>query len=247
MRIWLLIGMFVTFASAQAQEDGGISYSARGEQVLESIYVPTLPGAPFSLTLTAEWTRPLLTGGTFTVVNARPIKRDSAGRIYQERWLMAPKGTNVRSTMSWIQIEDPPAGVYYQCSPRSKICEMQTYEPDPLPAAPATVVSGPLKGGKGYRLHEDLGQETVAGQPVHAYRDVTTIIPGVMGNDHEMTYRREVRYAPQLGFNLASVLEAPAVGVQKFAVTEIVTSEPEAKWFVVPEGYRVVDKRKIAR
>jgi len=46
-------------------------------------------------------------GGTFTTVNSRPIKRDSTGRIYQERWLMSPKGSNIPSRMSWIQIADP--------------------------------------------------------------------------------------------------------------------------------------------
>jgi hypothetical protein len=146
--------------------------------------------------------------------------------------------------MSWIQIEDPVAGLYYECNPHSKICEMQTYHPDPIQAGPSKTVSGPLPGGKGYRQHEDLGSETAAGQPVHAYRDTVTIIAGVMGNDKEMTYRREVRYAPHLGFNLASVLESPAVGVQRFAVTEIVTTEPEARWFRPPEGYRIVEKRK---
>jgi hypothetical protein len=226
--------------------DGGVSYFGRGQEVLESIYVPDLPGAPFSLTLATEWTRPMLTGGTYTAVNARPIKRDSKGRLYMERWMLVPKGNLNASRMSWIQIEDPVAGLYYECNARTHVCDEKTYQPDPTQPSPTQVKSGPLQGGRGFRLHEDLGAETVAGLPVRAYRDTTTINPGVMGNDREMTYRREMRYSSQLGFNLVSILQNPALGEQRFTVTEITTSEPEAKWFQPPEGWRVVDRRKSA-
>src|ERR1700712_853725 len=106
-----------TFGAGHAgaqQEDGGVSYFGRGQEVLESIYVPNLAGAPFSLQLSTEWTRPLLGGGTMTAVNSRPIKRDSQGRIYMERWLLEPKGNIARSRMSWIQIDDPVSGIYYE-------------------------------------------------------------------------------------------------------------------------------------
>ena len=226
-------------------EDGGISHDSRGNILLESIYVPELPNAPFSLMLSAEWTRPLMTGGTFTIVNARPIRRDSAGRIYQERWLMVPKNTGVKSTLSVIQIEDPLAGVFYQCWPRQKFCEVNDLGTQSAPAFdPSRVKSGKLRSGRGYVTHEDKGIDTVAGIPVHAYRDTTVVDAGAMGNDSPMTYVRDIRYSSQLGFNLTSILQAPAVGEQRFAVTEITTTEPDPQFFRPPEGYRMVDKRQ---
>jgi hypothetical protein len=90
-------------------EDGGISYDRRGHELLESIDVPPLLNAPFSLQLAAAWSRPMNNGGTYTVVNSRPIRRDGHGRIYQERWLLSPKDTKIPSRMSWIQIADPLA------------------------------------------------------------------------------------------------------------------------------------------
>ena len=117
-------------------------------------------------------------------------------------------------------------------------------KPDPAPHdPPAMTTSGPLRGGRGYRTHEDKGLDTVAGLPVHAYRDTTVMNAGVLGNDSPMTYVRDVRYSPELGFNLTSVLQNPAVGEQRFRVTEITTSEPEPHFFQPPEGYRIIDKR----
>ena len=237
--------MLLCCATARAQDDGGVSYDARGHELLESIYVPALPNAPFSLTLAAEWTRPLLTGGTFTIVNARPIKRDTAGRIYQERHLMEPKGSNVKSPLSWIQIEDPVAGVYFECNPHRKVCEEHSLPPQPVTSpAPAQTSSGPLRNGRGYRTHEDKGTDTVAGLPVHAYRDTIVINAGTQGNDSPITYVRDVRFSNELGFNLSSVLQSPTVGEQRFRVMEVTTSEPEPRFFQPPEGYRVVDVRE---
>lgn len=230
---------------AQDDSDGGVSHDRRGNILLESIYVPEIAGAPFSLMLAAEWTRPMLGGGTFTIVNARPIKRDSQGRIYQERWLMEPKGSNRKSSMSFIQLEDPVAGLFYECGNRTKVCEMHALDKRSVRSIdPSQLKSGKLSNGRGVRTHEDKGLDTVAGAPVHAYRDTTVLNTGVLGNDSPMTYVRDVRYSPELGFNLTSVLQAPDVGEQRFAVTEITTSEPEPRWFLPPEGYRVVDMRK---
>jgi hypothetical protein len=111
---------------AQTPDEGTVAFDGGGQEVLQSIFVPYIANAPFNLTLTAEWSRPMNNGGTFTTANSRPIKRDSAGRIYQERWLMSPKGSNIPSQMSWIQIADPVAHTLYQCSARQKICELVT-------------------------------------------------------------------------------------------------------------------------
>jgi len=230
---------------AQSPDEGGVSFDGGGTEVLQSIFVPFLPHAPFSLTLAAEWSRPLNNGGTFTTANSRPIKRDSAGRIYQERWLMAPKGSTIRSQMSWIQIADPVAKTLYQCNARTKVCELFELGDSTTPRFdPTQFKSGPLKDGKGMRTHEDLGASFFAGVAVHEYKDTTTVNAGVMGNDLPMSTVRQYRFSAELGINLTSVVEAPQIGKQTFTVTEISTTEPEASWFQPPQGYAVVDRRK---
>ena len=41
--------------SAQTPDEGGVSFDGGGQEVLQSIFVPYMADAPFSLTLAAEW------------------------------------------------------------------------------------------------------------------------------------------------------------------------------------------------
>src|SRR5205085_6543000 len=159
--------------------DGGavVPYDGGGREVLQSIFIPFMPHAPFTLKLQTEWSRPMPNGGSFTTVNSRPIKRDSAGRIYQERWLLTPKGSNIPSRMSWIQIADPIAHTLYQCSPSQKVCELFALAgPTTARFDPDRFKSGPLPNNEGTRIHEDLGAQSFAGLNVHEYKDTTPLI-----------------------------------------------------------------------
>jgi hypothetical protein len=233
----------------QAQDDANTAASdGGGQEILQSIFVPLIAHAPFSLTLATEWTRPMNNGGTYTVVNSRPLKRDSVGRIYEERWLLSPKGSNIPSQMSWIQVGDPVARTLYQCNVRQKVCELLTLSTFAVTGKfdPTRLKSAPLKDDKGTFTHEDLGAGLFAGVPVEQYRDTTTLNPGVMGNDLPMSTVRQYRFSAELGINLFSVLDTPQLGRQMFTVTEISTTEPDASFFQPPQGYKVVDHRKPA-
>ena len=238
----LLVSLYALPLRAQ---DGGVtSTDGGGTGVLESIYVPNFPNAPFSLTLHTEWVQFMRNGGTLTTANSRPIMRDREGRIYMERWLLVPKGGDIPSQMTAIQIDDPISGKFYTCFPREKTCTVQTSVRGLRHYDPTGFKSGPLPSGKGAFTHEDLGTDSIAGLPVHSYRDTTTINPGVLGNDLAMVTVREFRYSSELGFNLASVLETPQVGRQLFTVTELTTNDPDPAYFQPPAGYRLLDKRK---
>jgi len=236
----------ISFTPAPAQEnEQDIATDGGSQTVLQSIHVPLIKNAPFSLTLATEWARPMANGGSFTIVNSRPIKRDRDGRLYEERWLLAPKGSAQHSTISFIQIADPTARTLYNCAVPHHVCELLTLnsaEAKLLP--PSTFKSGPLPDSKGVHLHEDLGDQTFAGLRVHEYRDTTTLAPGVLGNDLPMSIVRDFRYSADLGINLTSQLENPQSGRQTFTVTEINTTDPDPTYFQVPNGYKIVDHRK---
>lgn len=183
-------------------------------------------------------------GGTFTEINARPIMRDTAGRIYQERWILVPRGSDHKSWMTTIQVDDIVAHVFYQCHVQQKTCELFSARPVLTHYDPDRLKSGPLPSGKGTFLHEDLGAGFFAGLPAHAYRDTTTMNPGTLGNDLPMSLVREFRYSPELGFNLYSVLDTVQSGRQVFTVDTITTTEPDPRFFQAPEGYKIIDKRK---
>lgn len=211
---------------------------------MQSIFIPPKPGAPFSLTLASEWTRPLANGGSWTLANERHIVRDSQGRIYQERWWLVPKNGNIKSEMNVFQITDPAQHTWYNCEVRTRVCELLTYH---LRAdqnyQPATVSGGPLPNGQGFQQNDDLGESTAMGLPTHGYRETTTVNVGVMGNDKPMVTTHEFWYAPQLGLNLISSVDSPTSGKQLFVVKELTTSEPDPALFQVPDNYKILDHR----
>lgn len=212
---------------------------------MESITVPPIVGAPFSLTLTTEWSRSLAGSGTITLTNQRPIMRDGKGRIYQERWFLVPKGGSMKSELEIIQIMDPIQHTWYNCAVRSKICELLNFRMrSDIVYQPSIGASGPLPDGKGYRQHEELGTSNIGGEDVVGYRDTLTLNPGVMGNDQPLISRREFWFSSHLGINLISKVDSPTSGKQVFTATTLTTSEPDPKFFEIPEGYKIIDHRK---
>jgi len=247
----LCLSALASLAAAQTSSDGPpvVKFSDGGADIsgvgpMQSIFIPPKAGAPFDLKLDAEWSRAMANGGTFTLVNERRIARDRRGRIYQERWVLVPKGGDVKSQMTVFQITDPDQHTWYNCSPHSKICELLPYH---LTAAmvykPGLGASGPLPDGRGYRQDEDLGEGTLQGLETHGYRETTTFNPGAMGNDAPMVNTREFWFSPQLVINLSSLVDNPQTGRQLFTVKDLSTSEPDPALFDVPSGYRIVDRR----
>lgn len=211
---------------------------------LQSIFVPPKAGAPFSLTLSTEWTRALGNGGSFTLANERRIVRDAMGRIYQERWILVPKGGAIKSCMNVFQITDPELHTWYNCETATKVCELLTYHLTTTDTyLPATGTSGPLPDGKGSRLHEDLGMSSTEGVETHGYRETLTLNPGVVGNDAPMVTTREFWWSPELALNLVSIVDSPQFGKQVFRAKDVSTTPPEPGLFVVPDDYNVVDHR----
>jgi hypothetical protein len=222
-------------------QDGGTSGR------MESIFIPPLMGAPFSLMLVTEWSRPLGNGGSFTLTNQRRIVRDGKGRIYQERWVLVPKGSKIESWMDVFQITDPTAHTWYNCGVAEKVCEILPYGlASNMVYKPPVSVTGPLPDGTGFSQHEDLGLSNSNGVDTTGYRETLTLNPGVLGNDQPMVTTREFWFSQQLGFNLISKVDDPRNGKQIFTVKELTTSEPDPKFFVVPEGFKIVDRRKAA-
>ena len=212
---------------------------------MESIFIPPIANAPFTLTLLTEWSRPLASGGTYTLANQRRIARDGKGRIYEERWLLVPKGGKLASVMDVRQFADPNRHTLYNCFTDGKVCQLVSYSGSTQAVyKPAISPTGPLPDGSGFHQHEDLGVANTNGVDTTGYRETTTINPGVMGNDRPMISTREFWYSSQLGINLISKVDTPQSGKQVFNVKDLTTSEPDPTLFELPEGYKIVDLTK---
>jgi len=245
--------LFCAAASAQTadKQDGGTTHVVMRDggvnEVLQSIYIPPLLNAPFTATVHTEWTRPMMGGGTYTFVNKRQVARDSHGRIYEQRVMLAPRGSESDSNLYLIQIADPNAHTLYNCYLKQTPhrCYLQNYSETPeMVYKPAIGTTGPLPDNAGFRTHEDLGIRTIEGIDTRGTRDTSNLNAGVMGSDQPFTSHREFWYATTLGINLYSELVNPNVGKQAFTLSDIGLAEADPKLFELPDGFAVVDERK---
>ena len=226
-------------SSAPGPRDGGAS------EVLKSIYIPPLHDSPFSATVHTEWARPLAGGGTSTIVNQRKVVRDRDGRIYQERWLLVPKNGKIPSEMNLVQIYDPNQHTGYDCfmlGRQKGYCDLRSYAGVVRKDVPAK--SGPLPGQRGFIAHEDLGTRMIEGFETIGSRDTTVVNAGVMGNDEPMKIVREFWHSAKLGINLLSILSDPRIGTQTFTLTDVEVTEPDPRFFELPESFQVIDSRQ---
>ena len=246
--VWLgllLLAVMIPGASAQVRPgprpaDGG------SRETLESIYIPSLPDAPFTLSLATESVRPLgADGNTVTFHNRRTIARDRSGRIFEQRVYLVPPGQEKYSTPNWLQMADPAQHTLYNCSVATHVCHLLPYSPGPTTAPSLDDASESSAAGV-VRRH-GLGRDILDGVEVEGVRVTTVLNKGIVGNAQPITVEREFWYSPELGINLKSTTTDPRFGTQRFTVTRLSREEPDAALWQLPEGYSVLDERPAPR
>ena len=122
-------------------------------ETLISIAVPPLPNAPFSATVQTEWTKYLGDGTTQLIQNHRLIARDGLGRVFQQRAMLAPKGSPIESQVLRTELAEPSTHTVASCDARTHVCELRPYV-----GPPATAPAGALANRPGF-VSESLGSQ----------------------------------------------------------------------------------------
>jgi hypothetical protein len=231
-------------SAAGAQAPSAHAPDGNSFQRLASISVPTISGAPFTLTLSTQWTRRLSDGSTITLINHQLIARDSSGRVFQERRWLVPANDPNADRVSNLQWSDPEKGEYYDCLTATLVCQVDTYRPiaDEVPAVP-----GPTMGGKGFVTVRPLGTRNIEGMETQGTVETTTINAGAIGNDQPIVITKEFWFSPELKLNLVVKREDPRSGTQIFSATNLVTGDPKPWFFEMPSGFRRVDHRRTVQ
>jgi len=225
---------------SQGAHDGGV------RETLESIVIPPIPNAPFFATLDTESVKYSADGASMTFINQRHVARNTRGQIYEERWLLVPKGTNIKSSMNWIQLADPKERTLYNCSPQKHVCDLLVYDPAEDLAAASTQSPKPhsVQTEKGSQTLEILGTQTLVGVETRGVRETSVTNAGVMGNDVPLTSTSEYWHSDKFGINLLSMRSSPFFGKETFTISEFTPGEPDQHYFQLPTGYQINDQRK---
>jgi hypothetical protein len=220
----------------QHAPDGGT------RETFTSIFIPSMPNAPFTATVNTEWIRQLPDGSQITLKNHRTIARDAAGRIFQERRYFVPDDGKHESAAYQIEISDPGAHQRYVCRIAEQICRLQQFFASNFTPSPAVAASASKSGTS---TVENLGTQNIDGLETTGTRETTLVGAATIGNEAPILERREFWYSPQLGINLITRREDPKFSTQQnFEVTNIALGEPDAKLFDPPSGYKILDLRK---
>ena len=238
--VLLCLSGFAQKQNPQNPEEGMHAPDGGVIEQFNSILLPPVPHAPFSSTVTAEWTRVLEDGSTLTVQSRRLVVRDGEGRIYQERRKLIPQDATGEPDLQRIEVSDPLTHKKYFCQPATHACALEAYSG---PAVAAAQPVGTEQDDYGALTREDLGKTSVNGVEAIGTRETRTLKPGAIGNDREIAIVKEIWYSPELGINVSVKRVDPRHGTQIINVTDIVQGEPDAKWFRVPAGYTVVDRQ----
>lgn len=226
---------------AQAPQKGPAIPDGGTREVLLSIFIPSLPNAPFAATVNTEWIRALPDGTRITLKNHRLIARDKRGRIFQERRALVPEDGKQESVVTQTEISDPVAHEQYICAPREHVvCQLEVFHPveSASPAIGSTAQKTP-----GSPEEESLGTQWIAGMEAVGTREIEVTPKGAIGNDSPILSKREYWYSRQLGLNILSIRDDPRFGTQKFELSDVTLGEPDAKLFAPPEGSKILDLR----
>jgi hypothetical protein len=220
----------------QHAPDGGT------RETFASIFVPSMPNAPFTATVNAEWIRQLPDGSNITLKNRRTIARDAQGRVFQERRYFVPDDGKHESTVTQIEISDPATHQRYVCRPAERFCRLEPFFDSKFASSPAAAAS---PGKPGVPAVENLGTQMIAGLETIGTRETNLIETATIGNEAPILEKREFWYSPRLGVNLITKRQEPRFATQQnFEVTNIALGEPDAKLFDPPSGFRILDVRK---
>lgn len=199
-----------------------------------TIFVPPIPGAPFSATAVIENKQTMPDGSIALSRNINLIGRDSLGRTHGEMRRRVPADSNDTPLLVEVHLFDPQTGVQTVYNTQTHVATRQLRRPRAQAEGIVTPADPTLKV-------EDLGTSVLAGIEVQGTRRTVRIAANASGTGAPVAVTDEYWYSQELHVNLLLVHNDPRTGEQSVALTDIRRENPDASFFGVPEGYKIVD------
>jgi hypothetical protein len=248
-RFFLLIAAVVIIAVVNASAQSSDSQASSTSHVTYTlgmapagILVFPKAGAPFSGVLIEQYEQTLEDGTRISREDHEVIMRDGLGRIYRSRPVHRV-GSAEGAAPQMITITDPVAHLQYFCSPFRKVCSQMRYQAPAKVPRPHVTDNQVTENKKGRDITvEDLGTSNIGGVDVVG-KQITRVIPeGMLGNDRPLTTVEELWRSDELDVDIQTKRTDPRTGTHTTTMTEVNLGEPEARYFQIPEGYRVEER-----
>jgi hypothetical protein len=210
-------------------------------QNTSGIFLPPVPGAPFSGVIVVERTIiPHSGDSALNLKTVRDVARDSQGRIYNVFRQFEPASDNTTPPVVRIHFYDPQTRSYTYVYPQQKTYMTGTVNHPPAPE-PADLIASPAGSSaplNQFTKEEDLGTQSISGVSAHGVRQVQTI-PAASNTGKEIVLTDEYWYAEDLHMNVAVKHDDPRTGRVSMTLTQVTRTEPDPSIFQIPDDYKM--------
>jgi hypothetical protein len=199
-------------------------------------------GAPYSATVTEQFTQTLANGTTISRTTTAQMARDSSGRTYVQQTMTGGPFSNSQSGPKTIVfITDPVAGYSYMLNAAKNTAIRRPFHTPP-PNSSSPPQHQPRQGNANVTV-TDLGTQTDSSSGLELQgKQITRNIPaGTIGNSQAISSVSETWYSPALQIVVRSTRNDPRFGQTTYTLSNISQNEPNASLFTVPSGYTVQD------
>jgi hypothetical protein len=211
-------------------------------QNTSGIFLPPVPGAPFSGVIVVERTIiPHSGDSALNLKTVRDVARDSQGRIYNVFRQFEPASDNTTPPVVRIHFYDPQTRSYSYLYPQQKTYTTGTVHHPPA-AEPADLIASPAGSSSPlnqFTKDEDLGTQSISGVSAHGVRQIQTIPAESSNTGKEIVLTDEYWYAEDLHMNVAVKHDDPRTGRVSMTLTQVTRTEPDPSIFQIPDDYKM--------
>jgi TonB family protein len=211
-------------------------------QNTSGIFLPPVPGAPFSGVIVVERTIVPAGGGpALNLKTVREVARDSQGRIHNVFRQLVPASDNSEPPIVRIHLYDPQSRSYTYLYPQQKTYRTGTVNHPPA-AEPADLIASPAGSSaplNQFTKEEDLGTQSIHGVSAHGVRQVQTIPAASSNTGQEIVLTDEYWYSEDLHMNVAVKHDDPRTGRVNMTLTQVTRTEPDPSIFQIPDDYKM--------
>jgi hypothetical protein len=244
---FLVLLMTVSLVSGvAAQEDSyAVPPDYPGVQIfIPGIFVPPVPGAPFSATVEILSKQTLPNGSIYTRWCRYLIARNSAGVIHNERRDLEKPGFQGEPPIQHVHIYNPQTHLDTILNPKSYVARQITLAELKAPAN-STLATAFIPQNTANPTSSDLGIETMAGIVLHGTRKQWTVPAAVSGTSHDVTVTDDYWYSDDLKVYLVLKHNDPRTGEQMVGIVKLDRQEPDLPLFQIPSTYKLVDETPV--
>jgi hypothetical protein len=199
-------------------------------------HAKVVTGAPYSAAVSNQTTRQLADGTTIQRSTTGQIARDTQGRTY-EQLVITGGALGQTGTKTLTFITDPVAGYSYTLESTTKIATERPFSQNARHGRGDE--SGVQRPNRPNVTESELPADSSSGVVAEGKSITHTIPTGAMGNSQPIVSTTQTWYSQDLQIVVKSIRKDPFVGESNYALTNIVTKEPDASLFKVPAGYTI--------